>query len=56
VRIFFKDYPEVKTAVTAWDGKLIIRSLGDETAQLKKLLAEFTAQFRKIANPRVWNY
>ena len=56
VRGFFRNYPEAKTAVTAWDGKLIIRSLGDETAQLKKLLAEFTAQFRKIANPRVWNY
>lgn len=56
VRIFFKDYPEVKTAVTAWDGKLIIRSLGNDTAQLKKLLAQFIEQFRKIANPRVWNY
>ncbi|MDA9639437.1 urease accessory protein UreD [SAR116 cluster bacterium] len=56
VRTFFKDYPEVKTAVSAWDGKLVIRSLGDDTARLKKLLAHFIEQFRKIANPRVWNY
>ena len=55
-RTFFKDYPATKTAVTAWDGKLVIRSLGDDTAQLKKTLAQFIEQFRKIANPRVWNY
>lgn len=55
-RTFFQGYSATKTAVTAWDGKLVIRSLGDDTAQLKKTLAQFIEQFRKIANPRVWNY
>jgi len=41
--------------VSAWDGKLVIRSVCGNTARLKKLMAQFIEQFRNIANPRVWN-
>ena len=40
---------------SAWKGKLVIRNLSNDTAGLKKLLAQFIEQFRQMANPRVWN-
>ena len=52
---FFNRFADVQTAVSAWQGKLVIRSLCNDTARLKKLLAQFIEQFRQIANPRVWN-
>lgn len=55
VRSFFKNHDDVRTAVSAWDGKLVIRSVCGNTARLKKLMAQFIEQFRNIANPRVWN-
>ena len=55
VRGFFNRFADVQTAVSAWQGKLVIRSLCNDTARLKKLLAQFIEQFRQIANPRVWN-
>ncbi len=55
VRSFFKNHDDVQTAVSAWQGKLVIRCLCNDTARLKKLLAQFIEQFRQIANPRVWN-
>jgi len=55
VRSFFKNHDDVRTAVSAWDGKLVIRSVCGNTARLKKLMAQFIEQFRSIANPRVWN-
>ena len=55
VRGFFSNFADVKTAVSAWKGKLVIRSLCNDTATLKKLLAQFIEQFRQMANPRVWN-
>ena len=55
VRSFFKNHDDVRTAVSAWDGKLVIRSVCGNTARLKKLMAQFIKQFRSIANPRVWN-
>ena len=55
VRGFFNRFADVQTAVVAWQGKLVIRSLCNDTARLKKLLAQFIEQFRQIANPRVWN-
>jgi len=55
VRSFFKNHDNVRTAVSAWDGKLVIRSVCGNTARLKKLMAQFIEQFRNIANPRVWN-
>jgi len=55
VRSFFKNHDDVRTAVSAWDGKLVIRSVCENTARLKKLMAQFIEQFRNIANPRVWN-
>ena len=55
VRGFFNHFADVQTAVSAWQGKLVIRSLCNDTARLKKLLAQFIEQFRQIANPRVWN-
>jgi len=55
VRTFFKNHDDVRTAVSAWDGKLVIRSVCGNTARLKKLMAQFIEQFRSIANPRVWN-
>ena len=55
VRVFFDRFADVQTAVSAWQGKLVIRSLSNDTARLKKLLAQFIEQFRQIANPRVWN-
>lgn len=55
VRSFLKNHDDVRTAVSAWDGKLVIRSVCGNTARLKKLMAQFIEQFRNIANPRVWN-
>ena len=55
VRGFFHSFTDVQTAVSAWKGKLVIRSLSNDTATLKKLLAQFIEQFRQMANPRVWN-
>ena len=55
VRSFFKNHDDVRTAVSAWDGKLVIRSVCGNTARLKRLMAQFIEQFRNIANPRVWN-
>jgi urease accessory protein UreH len=55
VRGFFNRFSDVQTAVSAWQGKLVIRCLCNDTARLKKLLAQFIEQFRQIANPRVWN-
>ena len=55
VRSFFKNHDNVRTAVSAWDGKLVIRSVCGNTARLKRLMAQFIEQFRNIANPRVWN-
>jgi urease accessory protein len=55
VRGFFNNFADVQTAVSAWKGKLVIRSLCNDTAKLKKLLAQFIEQFRQMANPRVWN-
>ena len=55
VRGFFNRFADVQTAVSAWQGKLVIRNLCTNTARLKKLLAQFIEQFRQIANPRVWN-
>ena len=55
VRSFFKNHDDMRTAVSAWDGKLVIRSVCGNTARLKKLMAQFIEQFRNIANPRVWN-
>ena len=55
VREFFNRFVDVQTAVSAWQGKLVTRSLCNDTARLKKLLAQFIEQFRQIANPRVWN-
>ena len=55
VRGFFDRFADVQTAVSAWQGKLVIRNLSTNTARLKKLLAQFIEQFRQIANPRVWN-
>ena len=55
VRGFFDRFADVQTAVSAWQGKLVIRNLCTNTARLKKLLAQFFEQFRQIANPRVWN-
>ena len=55
VRGFFNRFADVQTAVSAWQGKLVIRCLCSDTARLKKLLAQFIEQFRQIANPRVWN-
>jgi urease accessory protein len=55
VRGFFNRFADVQTAVSAWQGKLVIRCLCNDTARLKKLLAQFIEQFRQIANPRVWN-
>ena len=55
VKIFFDSFDDVQTAVSAWKGKLVIRSLCNDTARLKKLLAQFIKHFRQIDNPRVWN-
>lgn len=55
VRGFFNRFDDVQTAVSAWQGKLVIRCLCNDTARLKKLLAQFIEQLRQIANPRVWN-
>ena len=55
VRGFFNSFADVQTAVSAWKGKLVIRSLCNDTSKLRKLLAQFMEQFRQIANPRVWN-
>ena len=55
VRSFFKNHDDVRTAVSAWDGKLVIRSVCGNTARLKRLMTQFIEQFRNIANPRVWN-
>jgi len=52
---FFNNFADVQTAVSAWDGKLVIRNLCGNTARLKKLMIQFIGQFRNIANPRVWN-
>jgi urease accessory protein len=41
VRSFFKNHDDVRTAVSAWDGKLVIRSVCGNTARLKKLMAQF---------------
>ena len=54
-REFFKSYNDIKTAVSAWDGKLVIRSVGGDTARLKKVIATFMIHLRQIENPRVWN-
>ena len=54
-REFFKPYHDIKTAVSAWDGKLVIRSVGGDTARLKKVIARFMIHHRRIENPRVWN-
>ena len=55
VRGFFNSFTDVQTAVSAWKGKLVIRSLSNDTTRMKKLLAQFIEQFRQMANPRVWN-
>ena len=55
VRKFFNSFVDVQTAVSAWNGKLVIRNLCNDTARLKKILAQFIENFRQIANPRVWN-
>ena len=55
VQGFFNSFTDVQTAVSAWKGKLVIRSLSNDTARMKKLLAQFIEQFRQMANPRVWN-
>ena len=55
VREFFNSFTDVEAAVSAWNGKLVIRSLCNDTARLKKLLVLFIEHFRQIANPRVWN-
>jgi urease accessory protein len=54
-RGFFNRFIDVQTAISAWKGKLVIRSLCNDTARLKKLLAKFFEQFRQMPNPRVWN-
>ena len=54
-REFFKPYHDIKTAVSAWDGKLVIRSVGGDTDRLKKVIARFMIHHRRIENPRVWN-
>lgn len=53
-RAFFTKNVGVSSAVSAWDGKLIIRSLCEDTARLKKLTAKYIEHCRSIANPRVW--
>ncbi|NDA18358.1 MAG: urease accessory protein UreD, partial [Alphaproteobacteria bacterium] len=55
VREFFNNVADVDAAVSAWNGKLVIRSLSNDTARLRKFLAQFIEHFRQIANPRVWN-
>lgn len=55
-RAFFQSYHDVKTAVSAWDGKLVVRSISGDTARLKKILARFMFHLRQIENPRVWHY
>jgi len=55
-RAFLGQHADIRHVVSAWDSKLVIRSLCDDTARLKKSLAQFIEQFRGIANPRVWNY
>ena len=55
-REFFKTYHDIKTAVSAWDGKLVVRSVCGDAARLKKVIARFIEKFRQIENPRVWNY
>ncbi len=54
-REFFKFYHDVKTAISAWDGKLVVRSVGGDTARLKKVMVRFMLHLRRIENPRVWN-
>jgi urease accessory protein len=53
-RKFFKKTGEVRSAISAWDGKLVIRTLCEDTARLKKLTAQYIEQCRAIASPRVW--
>ena len=55
-REFFKSYHDIKTAVSAWDGKMVVRSVGGNTARLKQMIARFMVHLRGIENPRVWNY
>ena len=54
-RAFFKNHSDVETAISAWDGKFVVRSLCGKTARLKKLMAQYIEQFRCMPNPRVWN-
>jgi hypothetical protein len=35
---------------------MVVRSVGGNTARLKKVIARFMVHLRGIENPRVWNY
>lgn len=53
-RTFFKKNGDLRSAISAWDGKLVIRTLCEDTARLKKHTAQYIEQCRAIASPRVW--
>lgn len=55
VRACFDAAPAVHAAVSAWDGKLVVRCLADEAKEIKAALSGCLHLLRGFALPRVWN-
>jgi len=54
-RDFFAKQMPVQAAISAWDGKLVVRCLAAESASVKRVMSGFLGRLRHFALPRVWN-
>ena len=54
-RAYFDTTPTVHAAISAWDGKLVIRCLADAAKEIKAALSGCLYLLRGFDVPRVWN-
>ena len=53
-RLAALDRPGIEAAASAWNGNLVIRALADGVGPLRDVIARFTAGYRAVPMPRVW--
>lgn len=54
-RAYFDTIASVRTAISAWDGKLVIRCLADEARDIKAAISGCIRLLSGFPVPRVWN-